>query len=63
MGICGPRAYLCCAPRFRKVRTEMIAPESKTAPSIVSQAAMASVLGMGAFVIWSGLAGLAGCFA
>ncbi|WP_268740993.1 hypothetical protein [Novosphingobium album (ex Hu et al. 2023)] len=41
----------------------MIAPESETAPSKVTQAAMASVIGMSAFVIWSGLAGLAGCFA
>ncbi|WP_281190430.1 hypothetical protein [Novosphingobium naphthalenivorans] len=41
----------------------MIAPESKAPPSKVTQAALASVIGMGAFVIWSSLAGLAGCFA
>lgn len=63
MGFSSRCAYLRHAPRSRKVRTDMIAPESNNAPSIVSQAALASVFGMGAFVIWSSLAGLAGCFA
>jgi len=55
MAIRAGGAYLSTTPRSRKARKMMTNCDSK-----VGSAAMASVIGMASFAVWSSLAGLLG---